>query len=300
MTTKCASAGCILRRVLQKGADYWRLMRLHKPIGILLLWYPSAWALWLANSGRPPLHWVVLFFLGTVLMRSAGCIINDIADRNIDIHVARTKERPLTAGVISLTHAFILLFLLLSAALIVLIQLPRTCFYWALLALLITIVYPFCKRFINMPQLVLGVAFSMGIPMAYVASSQAMTGDFFLLCLINFLWIVAYDTMYAMTDKEDDLKIGVKSTAVYFGQYDRLVIAALQFSMHLLWLLWAINTQGNAPVFYSLWAIASLVLVQQQRMIQGRKPEACFRSFLTSAYYGALMWLAVSLYLWHP
>jgi 4-hydroxybenzoate polyprenyltransferase len=268
-------------------------MRLNKPIGILLLWYPTAWALWLANSGAPSLRLGLLFFLGTVIMRSAGCVINDIADRNIDIHVARTKERPLTSGMVPLVDAYVLVFILLSLALSILIQLPRACFYWALVALAITIIYPFCKRFINMPQTVLGLAFSMGIPMVYIASDSPMNSEFYVLCLLNFFWIVAYDTMYAMTDKEDDLKIGVKSTAVYFAQYDRLVIGALQLCMHLLWILWGVQTKKGTLVFYCLWAIAGLVLVQQQKLIHNRVPKECFKAFLISAYYGAIMWLAV-------
>ncbi|MCL5273094.1 MAG: UbiA family prenyltransferase [Gammaproteobacteria bacterium] len=275
-----------------KWAAYWRLTRLNKPIGILLLWCPTAWALWIANGGVPPLKLLLLFLIGTVLMRSAGCVINDIADRNIDKHVARTKCRPLTSNEIGLSETCIVLAILLFGALIVLINLPRECFYLALISVFITFLYPFCKRFLNTPQVVLGLAFSMGIPMAFVASSVAINGDLILLLVINFTWIVAYDTMYAMTDKADDILIGVKSTAIYFGIYDRFIIGFLLSFMHALWLLWALVDGMNAG-FYLLWVAALGVLIYQQKLIAHRVPKECFKAFLVSAYYGALMWGAV-------
>lgn len=277
--------------MLQWGA-YWRLMRFDKPVGILLLWYPTAYALWFANLGKPSFKLVLLFLIGTVLMRAAGCVINDIADRKIDKHVTRTKLRPLTAGEISLPQAFCVLFILLFSALMVAINLPLRCLYWAIAALLITFFYPFCKRWFNAPQMVLGFAFSMGIPMAYVASLQAFDSQFYLLCCINFLWIMAYDTMYAMADREDDLQIGVKSTAIYLGSYDRLIIALFNTSMHSLWLYWAIAFRNNL-LFYLFWLAAGFVLVYQQILLNKRKPADCFKAFLVSAYYGLCMWLAV-------
>ena len=179
---------------------YWRLLRFNKPAGTLLLWYPTAWALWFANKGVPSIKLLVLFFSGTVLMRAAGCVFNDIVDRNVDKHVARTKLRPLTSGEVGIGEAFTLLIILLLTALFVVIRLPRECFFWSIAALFITLLYPFCKRFLKAPQLILGLAFSMGIPMAYVASATNLNSQFMLLFLINFCWIVAYDTMYAMTD----------------------------------------------------------------------------------------------------
>jgi 4-hydroxybenzoate polyprenyltransferase len=273
---------------------YWRLSRLNKPAGILLLWYPTAWALWIANKGIPSLKLGLLFFAGTVLMRTAGCVINDIADRNIDKHVNRTKLRPLTAGEVSLMGAFLLLLFLLFLALLVLLYLPKECFYWAIVALLITFLYPFCKRFINAPQMVLGFAFSMGIPMAYVASGVQMNGDLILLFLINFAWILAYDTMYAMADKEDDLKIGVKSSAIYFASYDRLIIGLLQFILHSLWIYWALSHNADF-IFYILWLLAGMVMIYQQKLIKKRIPLQCFNAFFASVYYGGLMWLALGL-----
>ncbi|MFT4058255.1 MAG: 4-hydroxybenzoate octaprenyltransferase [Legionella sp.] len=273
---------------------YWRLMRFDKPIGTLLLWYPTAWALWLANQGMPPLKLVILFLMGTVLMRAAGCVINDIADRNIDKHVERTQLRPLTAGEVTLHESFILVFVLLMAALIILINLSWSCFYLGCIALLISIFYPFCKRFLDAPQFVLGLAFSMGIPMAYKASNLALNAECALIFVLNFSWIVAYDTMYAMMDKEDDLRIGVKSTAIYFGNYDQIIIGLFQCILHSLWFYWS-QTINVTYWFYLCWGAAALVLIQQQKLIANRQREQCFRAFIISSYYGALMWLAVML-----
>ncbi|HAT1801860.1 TPA: 4-hydroxybenzoate octaprenyltransferase [Legionella pneumophila] len=273
---------------------YVRLLRLNKPIGILLLWYPTAWALWMANQGFPSIDLLMIFLLGTVFMRSAGCVINDIADRHIDRHVARTQFRPLTFGEVSLSEAFILLFILLCASLLLLLKLPINCFYFAVISVLITFVYPFCKRFLNAPQLILGLAFSMGIPMAFIASGKNLNSDFVVLFLINFTWIIAYDTMYAMTDKADDLKIGVKSTAIYFASYDRLIIALLLIFLHSLWLVWAINKNAEW-FFYLLWCTAAGILTYQLKLIYARIPKNCFKAFLVSGYYGLVMWFAVGL-----
>lgn len=273
---------------------YWRLARFDKPAGILLLWCPTAWALWLANKGMPPLKLFWLFLMGTILMRAAGCIINDIVDRRIDKFVKRTKARPITSGELCVQEALVFLGILLFAALIVLLNLPWQCVNYALLALAITVFYPFCKRFLQAPQLVLGLAFSMGIPMAYVASQAPFDSQFILLCLINFLWIVAYDTMYAMADREDDLKIGVKSTAIYFANYDRVIIGLLQLSLQGLWLLWGSMYHAGLG-FYCLWFIAGGILIYQQQLISQRNPQTCFKAFLMSVYYGLLIWLAIIL-----
>ncbi|MDX2346965.1 MAG: 4-hydroxybenzoate octaprenyltransferase, partial [Legionella sp.] len=194
-----------------KLTPYFELLRLHKPIGTLLLWFPTAWALWLASHGKPPALFVLYFFLGTFIMRSAGCLLNDIADRHIDPHVERTKNRPLAAQQISLQAAMALLIFLLFTAFIILAQLPKACFNYALISIALTAVYPFCKRFFEAPQLVLGLAFSMGIPMAFTAVGTPLNLSVLLLMLLNFCWIMAYDTIYALADRPDDLEIGVKS-----------------------------------------------------------------------------------------
>ncbi|MBI2786918.1 MAG: 4-hydroxybenzoate octaprenyltransferase [Legionella longbeachae] len=280
-----------------KWNAYWRLMRFDKPIGILLLWFPTAWALWFANKGLPPLRLLLLFLCGTVLMRAAGCVINDIADRNIDKHVTRTKLRPLTSGEVDLREALVLLFSLLVSALFVLTQLPWDCFNLGFIALFISFLYPFCKRFLDAPQFILGLAFSMGIPMAYVASGVSLNGECLLLFLINFAWILVYDTMYAMTDKADDLRIGVKSTAIYFASYDRLIIGFLQCTLHGLWLFWALMNHANLW-FYSFWFVAGTILIYQQKLINKREPTDCFKAFKISVYYGAFMWFALSVCNW--
>jgi 4-hydroxybenzoate polyprenyltransferase len=231
---------------------------------------------------------MMLFLIGTVLMRSAGCVINDIADMNIDKHVARTQLRPLTSGELSLCEALTLLALLLSSALLILLCLPKACYFWAVAAVFISFLYPFCKRFINTPQMILGLAFSMGIPMAYVASGVPFNKTMILLCLINYLWIIAYDTMYAMVDRVDDLKIGVKSTAIYFAPYDRVIVSLLLITMHLLWVIF-----NTGWFFYFLWFIAGCILIYQDKLIKNRIPRQCFRSFMISSYYGMLMWLAL-------
>ncbi len=275
-----------------KWISYLKLMRLHKPVGILLLWFPTAWALWIANKGNPPLSLILLFFLGTVLMRSAGCVVNDMADRHIDLHVQRTQFRPIVAGVVGLTEALFLLLVLLFCSFLVLIQLPKTCFYYALMAIFITVLYPFCKRFIEGPQLVLGVAFSMGIPMAYAASSQRPDMAMLYLLMINFFWILAYDTQYAMVDRDDDLRIGVKSTAILFADYDRLIIGALQALLHLLWLAPAVALQFSS-LFFSCWFVATFVLLYQQKLITKRERDRCLQAFISNSWYGMIMWIAI-------
>lgn len=269
-----------------------QLMRLDKPVGIALLWFPTAWALWIANQGAPNVWLVGYFFLGTVLMRSAGCVINDIADRHIDKHVARTRARPITNGDVSVFQAVILLCCLLLAAFIILLQLPSTCFFYAVVAVLITFVYPFCKRFFQAPQLILSLAFSMGIPMAYAASNVPPNAIMWVLFGLNAAWIIAYDTMYAMVDRADDLRIGVKSTAVLFGTYDSLIIFLLQGLFQISWLYVSISLHYNIW-FYGFWSVIGMVLIYQQTLLKTREPTLCFRAFLSNGWVGLWMWIAI-------
>lgn len=271
---------------------YLRLIRMDKPVGTLLLWFPTAWALWSAGHRTPPWAVAILFALGTFIMRSAGCIMNDIADRQIDKHVTRTKTRPLTSGEINLTQALGLLAVLLSIALFILFFLPPGCFMYAILSVAISMCYPFCKRFIQAPQLVLGIAFSMGMPMAYAALGAPLDRGFLILWCINFLWIIAYDSMYAMVDKADDLKIGIHSTAIFFGRYEVVSIGVLLVLSHGLWLVWA-RLQGVNSGFYWAWIIACGLICEQIINIQGRDEALCFRAFKSSMYYGMLMWIGV-------
>ncbi|MDF1677557.1 MAG: 4-hydroxybenzoate octaprenyltransferase [Legionellaceae bacterium] len=272
---------------------YIHLLRLHKPIGTLLLWFPTAWALWLASDGTPNPRLVFYFLLGTFVMRAAGCLLNDIADRHVDPHVKRTKSRPLAAKTITLQASLILLIALLFCALVILTRLPEACFKYALLSVVLTAVYPFCKRFFEAPQLVLGVAFSMGIPMAYTASGTPLNTTTFLLILLNFCWIVAYDTIYAMGDRDDDLQIGVKSTAILFASQDKNIVGLFQAATQLVWLIVAITLQFNM-FFYVFWGVGCLLFIQQQRIIRGKNPDY-LRTFTSNGFYGLIFWVALML-----
>ncbi len=271
-----------------------RLIRFHKPVGTLLLWYPTAWALWLAKLSTPPLLTVLYFFLGTFFMRSAGCVLNDIADRHIDQHVTRTRMRPIASGEISLPIAFLVLSILLFFSFLILIQLPAACFYEALFALFVTFLYPFCKRFFEAPQFVLGIAFSIGIPMAYTALGVSFNLSMSLLFALNFFWILAYDTLYAMADKPDDVRIGVKSTAILFGKFWHAIIIICLILMSVLWLIIAYLNHFSF-LFYSFWSLATVLLVIENiRLYQTHKPDYT-QAFTTQSYYGLIMWCALIL-----
>lgn len=272
---------------------YIHLLRIHKPIGTLLLWFPTAWALWFANQGIPPTSLIVYFFLGTFIMRSAGCLLNDLADRHVDPHVARTKKRPLADKTVSIKNAIMLLVILLLIALIILLQLPSACFKYAIIGVVLTTIYPFCKRFFDAPQLVLGVTFSMGIPMAYAASNTPLNPTTGLLVLINFFWIVAYDTIYAMADKPDDLKIGVRSTAILFANQDKNIVLLLQILAQACWLILAVKLNLNI-IFYILWGLSFMILAQQQIRMRTKAPDY-LKIFTSNSNYGLLYWVAIML-----
>ncbi len=276
-----------------KWDAYSRLMRLDKPVGILLLWFPTAWALWVANHGQPPVVLMVYFLLGTIVMRSAGCVVNDFADRHIDKHVHRTRNRPLTTGEVSVRGSIVLFMVLLFLALFIVIQLPIACLYYAFLGLSVTVVYPFCKRWIQAPQLVLSIAFSVSIPMVYAASFIAFDRSMGLLVMINLLWVIVYDTMYAMVDREDDLQLGVQSTAILFGQYDRLIIGLMMLIMHGMWLFVA-----DTELFLIGFAIGAFILLYQYYLIRYRNPRDCFKAFQWSIGYGLVMWMSLVGYYW--
>ncbi len=269
-----------------KITEYWRLMRFHKPIGILLLLWPTLWALWLAARGLPSLKTVAVFVLGVILMRAAGCVINDIADRNFDGQVRRTQQRPLATRAVSVREALILFFILITlAAGLVIIFLNRLNLYLAILGLAIACFYPFTKRFTHLPQVILGLAFAWGIPMAFAEIQNKIPGISWWLFATTCLWIVVYDTFYAMADREDDLKIGVRSTAILFGKYDRLFTILLQTVVVVSFCGIAIDYHLNWK-FYLGWSIALLLMLYQQYLIQERRPEACFQAFLNNNWVG--------------
>lgn len=268
-------------------------MRFHKPVGLILLWAPTAWALWIANKGRPPLYLIIYFALGTIIMRAAGCLFNDIADRNIDKHVKRTQERPLASGSIGLTATWVNFVLLMILAFCILTRLPPHCFYCALIAVVITLIYPFCKRFFRAPQFILGLAFSMGIPMAYLASSVAFDLKMLILFILNFFWIIAYDTIYAMADRGEDRRIKINSTAILFSHYNRPIIAVLMCVFHGLWLLIGFMLHASL-YFYLFWLFGAGILVYQNTLLKEEQAlQNLLRAFSLNALYG--LWMSLGL-----
>ena len=271
---------------------YLALMRFEKPIGWLLLLWPTMWALWIAGNGDPSTGLVWIFALGVIVMRSAGCVINDYADSDIDPMVDRTRGRPLAAGLLSSKQALGLLFVLLVCAVILLLMLPMQVWPWSIPAVILTIAYPFMKRFFQAPQLVLGLAFSFSIPMVYVAVGHVFDLVFCLLFAANFCWVLVFDTQYAMSDREDDLKIGVKSTAILFAGSDRKIIGILQIIF--LALLVALGLLLNlSQTFVMALMIAATLFIYQQWLIRNRERQACFQAFINNGWVGAIIWFGL-------
>lgn len=273
---------------------YWQLARLDKPIGTLLLLWPTLWALWLASAGMPSFSLLVIFTAGVFVMRSAGCVINDYADRRFDGHVKRTASRPLPAGRLTAFRALLFFLLLVLLAFALVWQLNPFTIYLSVGGLLLAAIYPFMKRVTSLPQVILGMAFSWSIPMAYGAVNGQLSITCWLLFLANLLWTVAYDTMYAMVDRDDDLKIGVRSTAILFGEKDRLYIALLQLGTLGLLVLAGWLEQLTFSYFMSLLLAAGFFLYQQW-LIRHRQREACFRAFLNNNWVGMLIFGGVVL-----
>ena len=275
-------------------ADYGRLMRLDRPIGIWLLLWPTLWALWLAGRGRPDQHVFVIFVVGVVLMRSAGCVINDYADRDFDPHVARTRERPLAAGRVSPQEALVLFAVLALSALLLALQLNKLTLLYAVAGGFLAITYPFIKRFLSIPQLFLGLSFGWGIPMAFAAQLEHVPRVAWLLFLANLLWVTVYDTIYAMVDRDDDHKIGIRSTAILFGDSDRHIIAVLQ-AMTLLALA-LVGHITRLGVWYWLGLTAGAALFARHLwLIRTRDRAACFRAFRDNHYFGMAVFIGVLL-----
>jgi len=276
-----------------RGKDSWRerlrhyafLMRLHRPIGILLLLWPTLWALWIAGRGQPPWRVVLIFILGVVLMRSAGCAINDFADRHIDGHVSRTRQRPLVAGEVSPVEAVVVFATLSVAAFGLVLLLDWQTIRLSLVALALAAIYPFMKRYTHLPQVVLGAAFGWAVPMAFSAVTGGLPPDAWLVFFAALSWTLVYDTEYAMVDREDDLTVGVKSTAVLFGERDLVFIGAFQVLMLLLLVVVGVRN-GLGTAYYIGLLLAGLMFVRQQRQIRGRDPAACFRAFLDNNCLG--------------
>lgn len=283
-----------IRAFLSTVADYARLMRLNRPIGIWLLLWPTLWALWISGQGRPQPTVFVVFVAGVVLMRSAGCVINDYADRDFDPHVARTRDRPLAAGRVSAQEALALFAILSLIALMAALRLNRQALGLAMVGAFLAVTYPFIKRFLSIPQLYLGMAFGWGIPMAFAAQTGEVPRLAWLLFVANMLWVTVYDTMYAMVDREDDIKIGVRSTAILFGDADRHVIGALQvMTLGTLYLAGRIAALGG---WYLAGLLAGAALFAHQLwLIRERVPAECFRGFLNNNYFGMAVFIGIAL-----
>jgi 4-hydroxybenzoate polyprenyltransferase len=282
-------------RLARRANEYARLMRLDKPIGTWLLLWPALWALWVAGAGRPEPRVLIVFVLGVVVMRAAGCVINDFADRDIDPHVRRTRDRPLAARRVSPAEALGLFAVLIAIALILVTRLNALTVKLAFIGALLTISYPFVKRFFPMPQLYLGISFGgWSVPMAFAAQTGVLPRVCWLLYIAAVIWAAIYDTIYAMIDREDDLKLGLKSSAILFADMDRFLIGAMQLMM-----LYALVLAGRSMHFGHWYQAgvygAALLFAWQQWLIRKREPAGCLRAFLNNQYVGLAVFVGILL-----
>lgn len=270
-----------------------RLMRTDKPIGALLLLWPTLWALWVATPGVPPLWILAVFVAGVWLMRAAGCVVNDYADRKIDGHVKRTANRPMPSGAVTEKEARTLFVVLVLLAFVLVLTLNLMTIALSVAALALAWVYPFMKRYTHLPQVVLGAAFGWSIPMAFAAVSESLPLSCWLMFVANVLWAVAYDTLYAMVDRDDDLKIGVKSTAILFGRHDKLIIGILQvIVLALMTTIGWLNGLGWA--YYVSIGLAGALFIYQQWLVVNRERDACFKAFMNNNYVGLVLFLGLA------
>ena len=275
------------------------LMRIDKPIGTFLLLWPALWALWIAGKGQPSVYVTIVFVLGVILMRSAGCIVNDYADRNIDGMVSRTQYRPLATGAISSRQAMTIFFMLCLVAFGLVLTLNGLTIGLSFGAVVLAILYPFMKRYTYMPQAFLGLAFGWSVPMAFAAQTNALPDVAWLLLTATVLWATAYDTMYAMVDREDDLQIGVKSTAILFGDADRLIIGAVQGTFILTMMI--VGNKLELGIYYYLGLSAATgLMVYQQYLIRDREPDQCFKAFLNNHWLGLVVFAGIVLNYLYP
>ncbi|MDK1289245.1 4-hydroxybenzoate octaprenyltransferase [Pseudoalteromonas umbrosa] len=275
-------------------AQYKQLMRTDKPIGTFLLLWPTMWSLWIASEGMPSFLHIIVFGLGTFMMRSAGCVINDYADRKVDGSVKRTAMRPLARGTVSEKEALTLFFLLILLSFLLVLTLNWQTIALSVGGVILAALYPFMKRYTHLPQVVLGAAFSWGIPMSFMAATGEVPLVAWLLFVANVLWTVAYDTMYAMVDRDDDIKIGVKSTAILFGKWDRHIIALLNICFLICMLIVGVYFMLGTW-YWVAFTIATLMLVYLQHEIVERNREACFKAFLNNNYVGLTLFIGVTL-----
>ena len=274
--------------------DYISLVRLDKPVGIFLLLWPVLWALMVAGEGQPDAKVLLVFILGVILMRSAGCVINDYADRDIDLHVSRTQNRPLATGRVTTVEALVIFVILCATAFILVLQLNRLTILLSLGGLLLAGIYPFMKRVTHLPQVFLGAAFGWSVPMAFAAQLDTLPPIAWLMFTATLLWTIAYDTMYAMVDREDDIVLGVKSTAILFGDSDRQIIGIIQL-MFLICLLMIGHQADLGPIYYCSVLLAAGLASYQQYLIRFREREGCFKAFLNNNWLGAVIFLGLLL-----
>jgi 4-hydroxybenzoate polyprenyltransferase len=273
-----------------RAPDFWQLTRMHRPIGIFLLLWPTLWCLWIAGAGSPSLGNVLIFVIGTVCMRAAGCCINDYADRNVDGQVKRTAERPLVSGRVKPKEALLCCAALCVLAFVLVLFTNRLTLMMSVGGLVLALIYPFMKRYTHMAQVVLGAAFSWGGMMAFTAETGTLPATAWLLYVGNVLWTVVYDTEYAMVDRDDDVRIGVKSTAILFADADRHIIGVLQV-MVLVTMALAGQRFDLGPWFYAGLGVAALLFIGQLVMIRGRAREQCFKAFLQNHYVGMAIFM---------
>ena len=273
---------------------YLDLIRFNRPAGWLLLLWPSLSALWLAADGFPGWHLVMVFTLGTILMRSAGCCINDVADREFDRHVKRTAQRPVTSGLISVKEALAVGAVLALVAFGLVLTTNAATIAWSFPALAVTLIYPYAKRVVSMPQAVLGVAFSFGIPMAYAAVQGRVPLEAWGLMLGNLFWVLAYDTEYAMVDRDDDLKIGMKTSAITLGRWDVAAVMGF-YAVYLAVWLWVAAARTPSPILYVAFAVAAAQAAWHYTLIRGRTREGCFRAFRLNHWLGFTVFAGVAL-----
>jgi len=267
----------------------WRLMRFDRPIGMLLLLWPTLWALWIAGEGSPSARNILIFCTGVVLMRAAGCIMNDVADRNFDPHVERTRSRPLASGELTVRQALITFAVVMALAFGLVLMTNLLTIKLAFAGAALASTYPFFKRWTHFPQVVVGLAFGWGIPMAFAAETGSVATAAWLILLINVVWSVIYDTLYAMVDREDDISIGLKSTAILFGRRDLLILRVLKVLMIALLLLLGLMLELSWPWFGGV-TIAAVLFIRQQYQVRNRNREACFKAFLNNNWVGVAIW----------
>jgi 4-hydroxybenzoate polyprenyltransferase len=278
--------------IIDRAKQYWLLARFDRPIGILILLWPALWALWVASNGKPDTLVLTVICTGVVIMRAAGCVINDYADRDFDPHVERTKQRPIAAGKVSPKEALIFFLVLILCAFILVLQLNIYTILLSFVGAFLAASYPFMKRYTQLPQAYLGIAFGWAVPMSFSAQTNTIPAVAWLMYLAVILWALVYDTMYAMVDKDDDLKIGVKSTAILFGHYDRHIMAVLQIII--LGLLVLIGTLQHSGWAYYLGVICAAGLsVYQQRLIFHRDKVLCFKAFLNNNWFGFVVFVGL-------